>query len=356
MLKRLEKVQEQLEENRVDAALITNPVNRFYLSGFTGSAGVLLISPGRAYLVTDFRYTEQAAAQAPHYEVRPWKDDLYQCLAPLVWENRWGKIGFESGHVVYSVFREMEEKLPAKLKPLDGLVEKQRMIKDSDEIDIMRRGAKLLDSAYEYALAAARPGLTEKELALDLEMFLLKEGAEKTAFTFIVASGTRGALPHGTATEKVISEGDMVTLDFGAVYERYATDMTRTFALGSKDQRLREIYDIVYRAQRKASAAVKPGLICSEVDAVARDLITEAGYGDNFGHGLGHGVGLETHEKPVLNHRSKTVLEAGMVITVEPGIYLPGLGGVRIEDMLVVTEDGAETLTGSPRNFINYGQ
>ncbi len=352
MVKRLKKIRQLLEKNRVDAVLITNPVNRRYLSGFEGSAGVLLISSGQAYLVTDFRYVDQAAAQAPHFEVKRWKDDLNRFLAGLVEENGWKKIGFESEHVVYSVYKEMEEKLPAGLTPVKKIAENLRMIKGPAEVDVMRRGAKILDRAFEYVQSIAGPGMTEKALALELEIHLLKEGMEEPSFRYIVASGHRGSMPHGTASDKVISEGEMVTLDFGGVFEGYATDMTRTFALGKVDQRQREIYGIVYKAQQKACDALKPGLKCSEADAVARDLISEEGYANYFGHGLGHGVGLETHEQPVLNHRSNTILEAGMVVTVEPGIYIPGWGGVRIEDMLVVTEIGSETLTNSPRDLI----
>jgi len=226
------------------------------------------------------------------------------------------------------------------------------MVKDAAEIEILRSGAEELDRAFEFVCSTVRPKMTEKELALELEIYLLKRGAEETSFRFIVASGPRAALPHGTATDKVINAGEMVTLDFGGVFEGYATDMTRTFVMEKSDQRQVEIYDIVYNAQQKALAALKPGIQASEIDAAARDYITEAGYGSYFGHGLGHGLGLETHEQPVLSHRSKTILKPGMVFTIEPGIYLPGWGGVRIEDMVLVTDQGAETMTNSPRNLI----
>ncbi len=352
MTERINKIRQVLEQEKIDAMLITNPVNRQYLSGFSGSAGVLLIGPDQAYLVTDFRYIDQASKQAPAFEIKRWQDDLYQCLSPLVEDNRWDKLGYESEYVVCSAYSEMKEKIAGCLVPLKETVLKQRMVKDVGEIDILRRGAEKLDRAFEFIQSLVRPGMTEKEVALELEIYLLKQGAEETSFRFIVASGSRAALPHGTATEKVINAGEMVTLDFGGVFEGYATDMTRTFGLQKLDPRQREIYDIVYKAQQKASLALKPGIKASEVDAVARDLISEAGYGSYFGHGLGHGVGLETHEQPLLNHRSKTILEPGMVVTIEPGIYLPGWGGVRIEDMLLVTDQGAETLTKSPRDLI----
>ncbi len=352
MSERLKKFRELLDQNNVDAIIVTNPVNRHYLSGFSGTAGALLVSSDEAYLVTDFRYIEQAAAQAPQFTIFRWKDDLYKCLVPLVEDAGWMKLGFESKHVVYSVYGEMKEKLPVELIPLDETVEKLRIIKSDAELDILRRGTEVTDRAFDFIQSKIRPGMPEKELAVELEVFFLKHGADETSFRFIVASGKRGALPHGTASGKVMEKGELVTIDFGAVFEGYATDMTRTVALGSIDERSREIYDIVYRAQEKSAAAVKAGLQCSEVDAVAREIISEAGYESYFGHGLGHGVGMETHEQPVLNPRSKTILKPGMVVTVEPGIYIPGWGGVRIEDMVCVTDNGPEILTNSSRELI----
>ncbi len=352
MSERLNKFRKLIEQNNVDAMIITNPLNRYYLSGFDGTAGVLLIGLDKAYLVTDFRYVAQAAAQAPQFTVLRWKDDLYKWLAPLIKDGGWMKLGFESKHVVYSVYGEMKDKLSVELIPLDEAAEKLRIIKSDAELDILRRGAKMTDRAFDFVRSLIRPGMSEKELALELEIFLLKQGADETSFRFIVASGKRGAMPHGTASEKIMSDGELVTIDFGAVFERYVTDMTRTVALGSIDERGREIYGIVLKAQEKSAAAVKPGLQCSEVDAAARKIISEAGYGSYFGHGLGHGVGLEAHEQPVLNPRSKTVLKPGMVATVEPGIYLPDWGGVRIEDMVCVTDNGPEILTKSPRELI----
>ena len=352
MAERLKKIRELLEQKNVDAVIITNPVNRRYLSGFDGTDGVLLISHDKAYLVTDFRYVDQAAAQAPLFTIQRWKDDLYKSLALLIEDAGWIRLGFESKHVVYSVYGEMSDKFSIELIPLDQTAEKQRIIKSDAELDILRRGAKVTDRAFEYLLSLIKAGMSEKELALGLEIYLLQHGAEKASFRFIVASGKRGAMPHGTASEKTMSEGELVTIDFGAIFEGYATDMTRTVALGSIDKRGREIYGIVYKAQEQSAAAVKAGMQCSEVDAVARDIISEAGYGNYFGHGLGHGVGLETHEQPVLNSRSETILEQGMVATVEPGIYLPDWGGVRIEDMVCVTDNGPELLTKSPRELI----
>lgn len=352
MSSKIDIARQLLEKEAVDVLLVTNPVNRYYLSDFDGSSGVLLISGETAYLVTDFRYTEQAEKQAKHFKIEKWQDDLYQSLVPLIEQAGWKKIGFESKHVVYSVYCEMKEKLPAELVPIKEPVENLRMIKNNTEIELLRRGGGILDRAFGYIQTLIKPDLTEKLLSVELEIFLLRQGAQKPAFNFIVASGERGAMPHGTASDKQIKNGDLLTIDFGAVFDNYATDMTRTLSIGEPNSRQCEIYNIVLEAQQAASAAVKPGLTGKEVDAVARDIIEKAGYGQYFGHGLGHGIGLETHEQPMLNHRSETVLEPGMVVTVEPGIYIPGWGGIRIEDMVWVTENGRELLTGSPRELI----
>ncbi len=352
MNERLEKARKALQANKIDAMLITGALNRRYLSGFDGTSGVLLFGDEKAFLVTDFRYLEQAAAQAEGFKVKRWKKDLYAALIPLIKESGWKKLGFESKHVMYADFIEMQEKLPAVLVPVENAVEKMRMIKNDAEANTLREGAKELDRAFEHICTRIKPGITEKEIALELEIFLLKQGAEKTSFSFIVASGARGAMPHGVASNKTIESGELVTMDYGAFFSGYATDMTRTVSSGEPEPEMRRIYDLVLEAQQKAASEVKPGMKAKDLDAVARDLFDKAGYGDYFGHGLGHGVGLETHEQPVLNNQSETVLEPGMVITVEPGIYIPGRGGVRIEDMVLVGESAGEILTNSPRGLI----
>jgi len=352
MAERLKKMQQLLKRKKIDALIITNPFNRRYLSGFDGSAGVLLIGLDKSLLVTDFRYVEQASEQAEHFTVRRWQGDLIKSLVPLIKEAGWQKLGFESKHVVHLLFTEMNEKLPVELVPLEETAEKQRMIKSDPELAILRRGSKILDRAFDYICSRIMPGMTEREVALELEIYLLNQGAEETAFRFIIASGKRGALPHGVASAKRLINGELVTFDFGAVFEGYATDMTRTVALGKVSQRKNKIYDIVKAAHEEAVIIAKAGLKGKEIDAAARRIIEQAGYGEYFGHGLGHGVGLETHEQPVLNPRSGTVLREGMVVTIEPGIYIPEWGGVRIEDMVAVTEEGVEMLTNSTRELI----
>ncbi len=352
MSERLKVFRKTFEDHNLDAMLITNPVNRQYLSSFDGSSGVLLVSKDDAYLVTDFRYIEQAAAQAEDFEVKRWKDNLYEELGALIKEKSWGKLGFESKHVVYADYNDMQDKISAELIPVEDTVKNQRMVKSNSEQDILRRGAKILDQVFNYICSIIKPGISEADLALELEIFLRRQGAERPSFRFVVASGVRGAMPHGTASDKVMQQGELVTIDYGGVFEGYATDMTRTLALGKPDQKAREIYKLVLEGQQKAARAIKPGLQAFEVDAVAREFFKKAGYDQYFGHGLGHGIGLETHEFPVLNHRSKTVLEAGMAVTVEPGIYIPQWGGVRIEDMVIITDHGPELLTNSPRELV----
>jgi len=349
---RLEMLRKAISEAEVDALLVTHPVNRRYLSGFDGSSGLLLISGKDAYLVTDFRYLEQAEKQAEAFTIIRRQDDLYPGLAEIITQNGWRTIGFEAKELTYDSYREMEEKLKNQWVPLTDTVEKLRMVKNAAELAVLEKGAAQLDQAFFHLLSLIRPGMSERQLALELEIYLLRAGAEERSFKFIVASGPRGALPHGAASEKVMAAGEMVTIDFGAVFDGYATDMTRTVCLGQPDQRQSEIYELVKAAQAAAAAAVGPKKKTKEIDSVARDIIDKAGYGEYFGHGLGHGIGLETHEAPTLNRRSETVLEPGMVVTIEPGVYLPGQGGVRIEDMVQVTIEGVRSMTTSTRELI----
>ncbi len=351
MSRRLKKIRSLLRSSELDALIVSNPYNRRYLSGFDGTAGLLVIGTEKAMLITDFRYFDQAKAQAADCSVHRWQDDLYSSLAGLVEEAGWKRVGFEAKHVSYAACEEMKEKLAAELVPIEESAERQRMVKNAAEIALLRRGAKILDQAFAYICSCIEPGMCEKEIARELEIYLLRQGSEERSFSFIVASGVRGAMPHGTASEKIVQKGELITIDFGAYFDAYATDMTRTVVCGEPDKRQLEIYDIVKKAQQEAFMILRPGKLGQEVDGRARKIIAEAGYGDYFGHGLGHGVGLETHEQPVLNPRSKTELQPGMVVTLEPGIYIPGWGGVRIEDMVLVTAGEAERLTACDRDL-----
>lgn len=352
MQQRLKQMQRHLREQGLDLMLVSNPANRYYLSGFDGSSGYLLVGPEQAIIITDFRYIEQARRQAPAFRHHPWQEDLSTSLLPLLNELKPARLGFESRHLVYSTYRELAETLSLDMVPLENTVEKIRMIKSASEIEVLRRGAAELDRAFNYILGYIRPGQTEREVAFELEYYLRRNGAAAASFSYIVASGERGSMPHAVASNKVLEPGELVTIDFGAVFDGYATDMTRTVALGRVGERQKAIYDLVCRAQQRALEGMAAGISCREADRLARAVIEQAGYGDCFGHGLGHGVGLETHEMPVLSPRGQEALAAGMIVTVEPGVYIAGWGGVRIEDMVLVKENGVEILTCSSKELL----
>lgn len=349
MIKRLAALRSFLAEQDVAAVIVAKPENRRYFSGFTGSAGVLLVSRQAAKLVTDFRYVEQAARQAPDFAVVRHGTDLYETLAAEIAAVGQGKVGFESDFATWDAYRRLAE-FAGDLAPLH--LDKLRMVKDDGELAALRRAVRIADDAFSHILSYLRPGTSEQEVALELEYFMRRQGAEKIAFDLIVASGTRSALPHGRASAKAIAAGDFVTMDFGAVYEGYHSDITRTVVVGKASPRQREIYEVVRAAQAAGVAAVAAGRLGREVDAVARKLIADAGYDEYFGHGLGHGVGLVIHEEPRLSPTGDVTLAAGMTVTVEPGIYIPDWGGVRIEDTVVVTAAGAEVLTASGKELI----
>lgn len=350
MQRRLEKFRSLLREKGRVAALIMKPENRLYLSGFTGSDGYLFISLEQAFLLTDSRYTEQARKQAACFTVLEhalkWEDKL----AEIVRETGVSEIVFEKDYVTCAQLQNLQNKLPIiGWLPEEGLVEKLRIIKDEQELALLRKAVALADQGFEHILTFIKPGKTEVEIAVELEFFLRRNGAEKAAFEFIVASGPRSSLPHGIASDKLIMTGEQVKMDFGAVFRGYHSDITRTVFVGQANDKFKEIYHIVLEAQERAIAAIAPGKTGKEIDRVARDFITAKGYKENFGHGLGHGVGLEIHEGPKVSTAGEEILEPGMVLTVEPGIYLPGWGGVRIEDMVLVTASGGEILTKAPK-------
>jgi len=351
-MEKIKKIRQQFKDLNIDSLLITNPFNRRYMSNFTGTAGVALITEEKSYFVTDFRYTEQAGKQAIGYEVVEHSGTIQEEVKRLVEENGLKRLGFEENDLTYAQYLSYEKIIQAEFVPVSNVVEKIRLIKTEDEIKILKEAADIADAAFKHIIEYIRPGLTELEVSNELEFFMRKCGATSSSFDIIVASGARSALPHGVATDKVIEKGDFVTLDFGAYYKGYVSDITRTIAVGNPSDQLKEIYQIVYDAQMKAMDEIRPGLTGKEADAIARDYIASKGYGEYFGHSTGHGIGLEVHEGPSLSKRSDLVLEAGMVVTVEPGIYLPGVGGVRIEDDTLITQSGNETFTHSTKELI----
>jgi Xaa-Pro aminopeptidase len=349
VLTRLEQLRDKLELQQLEGLVVRQAQNMRYLSGFTGSEGMLLVLRDKAYLCTDFRYVEQAAKQARGWEIVK-IEGSWQNVIQGLWPRGRTKLGFEAQHLSYHSWHKLAQALPAvNLTPTTGLVEALRAQKDKQELALLRQAIALADKGAEYLRTRLIPDRTEREIALELEFFLRNHGAEKAAFPFIVASGVRGSLPHGEAGDKKLQVGEMVTVDFGAVYQGYHSDLTRTFVLGTPTFKQRLVYETVLEAQTRAIACARPGVLGAKVDQAARDVITAAGYGDYFGHATGHGVGLAIHEAPRLSAQSTDILLPGTVVTVEPGIYLPDWGGVRTEDIILITEQGVEVLSQAPR-------
>jgi Xaa-Pro aminopeptidase len=302
MKNRLVALRERLSYAGIDGLLITRPENRRYITGFTGSAGVVVVSRDRAFFVTDFRYVEQATYQAPEFRVIEHGLKIVDTLREIVEEAGITRLGFEKDVITYKQHETFSSALAGvELVPCEGLVETLRAVKDDSEIEAIRRAEAIGDAAFSHVLDIIKPGMTEIDVALEIEWFMRKNGAEGIGFEVIVASGERGAMPHGVASSKKLAEGELVVMDFGAVYQGYRGDMTRTVSLGKASPEQRRIYDIVLRAQEAALEAIAPGKTGQEIDGLARKVIEEAGYGDNFGHGLGHGVGLAIHEEPRLS-------------------------------------------------------
>jgi len=345
--RRLEQLRELLEAHQLDVMIVSQAENRRYLSGFTGTDATLFISRDQAVLITDFRFTEQASREAPLFEiVEAIPDVLGSELSRLAGETGARRVGFESNHVSYAIHQKwLEEAKEHELVPVQGLVEGLRAIKDEEELALIRRAAAIGDGALTNVRQSLRPGMTEREVAWEIEVYMRTHGAEAVGFDIIVASGPNGAMAHATVSDRVIAAGEPIVLDLGARVEGYRSDLTRTLVLGKPDERFEEIYYLVLDAQTMALAGIKPGMTGRQGDALARNVITARGYGKRFGHGLGHSVGLAVHEDPRMGTQSTAVLRPGNTLTVEPGIYITGWGGVRIEDLVVVTDMGIEVLS-----------
>ena len=324
--------------------MVSQPENRFYLSGFSGSAGFLLITQRDEILATDFRYLEQAKRQSPDYEIFHTTGEVENWFPRLTGELAVNKLAFEAEHVSFATYRHLSDMLSnsksqLRLVPLDVLVEDLRAVKEPEEIELITEAVAISDAAMEYITNGMHAGMTEGEIAWELEKFLHEQGSQSLPFDIIVASGANAALPHAQPSGRNIQHGEPVLIDIGAKVQGYASDLSRTICLGKPDDTFKKVYDVVLRAQLAAIAGITDGMTGKQADSLAREVIIKAGYGDNFGHGLGHGLGLATHEKPYLTQASRDKLTDGMVFTIEPGIYLTGWGGVRIEDT-VVMENG----------------
>ena len=292
-MQRVKNVQDKLSKYNIDALLVTNMFNVRYLANFTGTTGLVVITKDEAYFVTDFRYTEQAAEEAKGFTIVKNEGPIFEEVAKIVQEDKIENLGFEQENITYAVYNQINDIIPCELVPVTGLVEKLREVKTEDEINIIKEAINITEKAYDYILGFVKPGKTEIEVANELDFYMRNEGATSVSFDTIVASGVRSAMPHGVASDKVIEEGDMVTIDFGCYYKGYVSDMTRTFAVGDPGEQMKEIYEIVYQANKKVNEVAKAGMTGAELDAIARDYIAEKGYGPQFGHTLGHGIGLE---------------------------------------------------------------
>jgi len=347
---RLQKLRHRLAEDDIEAIFISQSENRYYLSGFDGSSGFLLITPQNTVLATDFRYLEQAKGQAPDYEIFQITGDLVDWFPRLIAELNLRRLGFEAGHITFALYRQLTDILnkaqsQLKLIPTDGLVESLRAIKEPEEIELITKAVAISDNAMEYIDDIIHIGMSEKEVAWEIEKFMRENGSQTIPFDIIVASGPNSALPHAKPSSRAIHSGEPVIIDIGARVGGYSSDLSRTICLGNPDDTFNKVYDTVLGAQLAALAIISEGMTGGQIDNVARTVIQEAGYGEAFGHSLGHGVGLAPHEQPRLSPNSLENLVDGMVFTVEPGIYLSGWGGVRIEDVVVMESGKARVIS-----------
>ena len=350
------KIAGVLEAHGLDAVLLTCEANRFYASGFhsSGTDGVAIVTRNRSYYFTDSRYTEAAARYVQGAEIRQTdREHPYSALINEVIEKEHiTRMGYEDEYMTAADFRRFSEKLHCELVPATELLWTLRAVKDQAELECMIQAQRIAEKALADILGEIRPGVTEKEIAALLLYKMLHYGAEDKSFDPIVVSGPNGSLPHGIPGDRKVEPGSFITMDFGCKYGGYCSDMTRTVAVGEPTQEMRKVYDTVLRAQRAGIAATRAGVPGKQIDAAARKVIEEAGYGPYFGHGYGHSVGIEIHESPNANTADETPMPVGAAVSAEPGIYLPGRFGVRIEDVVVMTEDGCEILTKSPKELI----
>ncbi len=355
-MSRADSLVESFAEAGIDALLITHLTNLRYVTGFSGSNGMAVLGPEIRRFVTDFRYVERARQEVKGFERELGPQDFVEALGDG-WPEGELRLGFEDQHVSVMQHARLRAVIPERIElvPAGGLVEAARAVKEGGELDAIRSAARIVDDVYAWIVERGLVGRTEREVALMAEHEMRLRGAEGPSFSSIVASAEHGALPHAEPRDVPIAAGTLVTIDMGARVDGYCSDCTRTFATGPLPEALERIHQTVLEAQQAALAAVRPGPTGREVDAVARDMIEAAGHGEHFGHGLGHGVGLDIHEAPRLARGGTDALRAGNVVTVEPGIYVPGLSGARIEDLAVVTEDGYEVLSAFPKALMTVG-
>lgn len=350
MNQRLENLRQQMAEKGIDSIFVSQLDNIRYLSGFYGSAGFALITHSRALLATDFRYTEQAKKQAPDWEVIRTKGEMTDWLPGPLADMAVKKLAFETRNLSHADYRFLTQAVEKardgiQLSSTESVVENLRAVKEPGELELQLKAIDLADRAFHHLLEIIRPGITEKHLAWELERFLREGGSETLPFEPIVASGPNACLPHARPSERVLRPGEPLLLDFGARVDGYTSDLSRTVFLGKPDKLYTKIYDITLAAQEVTLSTLEAGMTGEQVDRLGREVIEKAGYGETFGHGLGHGVGLATHEEPRIGPKSTNILKEGMVFTIEPGIYITEWGGVRIEDIAIIEKGRAKVLS-----------
>ena len=353
MRERLRKIQRVLEERELDGFLVTHIPNVRYLTGFSGTNGLCLIEKDSSYFLTDFRYEEQSHQEVKGVKIVIAKDSLFDELKKRKLVRGLRRIGVEGNYLPYAEYQKLKKTFPRlRFVPQADLDESVSAIKEEEEIRLIKKAAQISDKVFQEVLEVLKPGVRELEISAEISYLHKTAGADRDAFETIVASGSRGALPHGIASRKKIRKGEFVTLDFGCVYKGYCCDITRTVAVGEPGRKLRHVYQVVHDAQLGAIEAANPGIVAKDLDAVARGYITKRGFGKYFRHSLGHGIGLQIHEPPRISSQSTYRLRQGNVITIEPGIYLPGLGGVRIEDDVVVMNGKSVVLNKAPKELM----
>jgi Xaa-Pro aminopeptidase len=359
---RLDKVRARLEELNVDALLVTMPSNRRWLSGFTGSAGVLLISRDSARFATDSRYWEQVGRQAPEFELVQVTGATTGVAPDLLQDTAGIAIGYEPAHLTMAAYQqwtaaiaELPEAARPRLVPAANAIEPLRLLKDADELDALTRAVKLGDEGMAHAISVVEPGMTEKQLAWEIQRYVMEHGADDLSFSTIVAGGDWGSAPHAYPRDVPLAAGTGVVIDMGVIVDGYCSDLTRTIFLGQPDDQFKRVYDTVLTAQTMAEERIEAGMTGAQAHEIAATVIAEAGYGDYFGHGLGHGVGLDVHEAPRLAPASEAIMEDGQIFTIEPGIYIPGWGGVRIEDQCLMESGRARSLSTAPKLDLEIG-
>lgn len=348
---RTEKVVSSFKEYGINALLLTKEADIHYVTGIPGDDCIVLITENKRYIITDFRYIEAVSILKPDFEVVITKEG-YE-LIDFLKEINIEKIGVQDNHITLNMYNELCKVLPEEsIVPATGLVETIRLVKDKVEIQLIEKAEKIGDLAFNHILGFLKPGISEKRVALEIEHAMKLNGADGFSFSTICVSGINSSRPHGIPSDKPLEDGDFLTMDFGCIFDGYCSDMTRTVAIGQATEEMVKVYNTVLEAQVYACQNLKAGMHVKEGDALARNIIEDAGYGEYFGHGLGHGVGLEIHEDPFLSFRGSHVLKENMIVTIEPGIYLPGKFGVRIEDLAIITADGISNKTHSPKELI----